>query len=203
MKQIRTRGDTFLTIGILILVVITSINTYSHTKQRRTSPQNKNGEILENKGPYYYPLLGQFTYALGLELDHLGDFPLYLGSDTIRTLRMSELCQDTTIILYFTDDMCTPCINFSVSKLIEWFPNYRENRNVILLTSGIEDKFRNSFYGKPVCCLKNEEQNMLQSEVPLFFLIYPDLTIHFVFVPYENAPEFTDSYLRTIRSRFF
>ena len=116
---------------------------------------------------------------------------------------MSELCQDTTIILYFTDDMCTPCINFSVSKLIEWFPNYRENRNVILLTRGIEDKFRDSFYGKPVCCLKNEEQNMLQSEVPLFFLIYPDLTIHFVFVPYENAPEFTDSYLRTIRSRFF
>ena len=191
-------------ISLVLIVALSFFNLFLYLSRNNHGGQlNNNTDNAEYGKKYYYRFLNQYRYALNLEQEPLYDALIYRGKDTSEYFRLSELSYKPTLGLYFTNEMCTPCINYCVSKLKEKFPDYQDNEQVILLTRGIEERFKNSLYGKPVYSIKDDEINVLDSNVPIYFLFDQDLVLKFVFVPDELLPEYTDLYLSTIMFKFF
>lgn len=189
-----------LSITVALLIALSFFNLFSYLSRKSQSGRLNNTSADYGK-KYYYRFLDQYSYALNLEYEPLYDALISIGKDTSDYFRLSELSYRPSLVLYFTNEMCTPCVEYCVTKLKERFPNYIENEEVILLTRGIEHKFRNSLYGKPIYCIKDTEPKVVNSNVPIYFILDQDFTLKLVFVPDELLEEYTDIYLSTVISK--
>jgi hypothetical protein len=190
--------------SLFIVVFLTIINLASRLKDeslfRYKKSQNTESEYHKE---YYYRIINQQFSVFMNEGRDLSIPFIFEGSDTLQSVLFSEYIHSHHLILYFSGDMCTPCINYCIRKIEEYFPDYKNSDNILFLAKSIDYRYRESFYGKPILCITDNNYHPINLNVPFYFVINQDMQVELLFIPDEQLPEYTDIYLGAVKSRFF
>jgi hypothetical protein len=153
---------------------------------------------------YFYPLselvFGFYTY----ESEPLHDLLLYAGSDRNDTIKLRQLSSGGVLVLRFSGETCSTCIDFALERLRKTFPDFAHNDRIILLSSQVATRLKKSYYGKSVYSFFDEGQELPfdQYRTPYFFYLDDRLEYKLFFIPDQNQTKVTDFYLNTFKRRF-
>lgn len=135
----------------------------------------------------------------------IDDFSVYYGGDTAMVFNFSEILSGQCLVLRFSGNWCNACNEFAINKLKEHFPDYESNNRIILLCDNLNARIENGYYGKKTFSYCSDDYHLpLEADyVPFFFMVDSTRTSNMVFIPEKSSPEFTDEYLKIVKSRFF
>ncbi len=154
----------------------------------------------------YYEIRKMF-YEASLENDMypLNDCNLYIGIDSTQIYDLNELIYDNTLVFRFSGYSCDACINFIVDKLKYHFTDFSSNNRIILMSSELNPKFKQNFYGKSTINFLDNNLGMPieQKKVPYLFVVNKNKEANMVFIPDTMFPELVDLYLENVKKRFF
>jgi len=122
-------------------------------------------------------------------------------SETRDTVLFIDLIQDRTLIFYFKQSSCLPCVNESVSLLNDLWLS-QNITNVAILTD-VND-FNELLLFKKVndisCPVYKIDCYLLDSNVPIFFTLDNDLILKNLYAVFPGNPDITKRYLSSLLS---
>jgi hypothetical protein len=138
-------------------------------------------------------------------LSEVYDSKLYRGSNQNDTIKLKQLAGDGILVIRFSGEACTVCIDFALEMVKKTFPDYRQNDRILFLASQIPERIKDKYYGKPVYSFTGEELNLPFEEyrIPYFFMLDSQMECNLFFIPELSQPRLTEFYLRTVKTRFF
>jgi hypothetical protein len=110
--------------------------------------------------------------------------------------------QSPVLILRYSAFNCNSCIDFCLSKLEQYFPNYKNDKHLMFIYSNYPKNYKTDF----LQTLNLEKENLgLYTEdanLPFLFVLHKGIVNH-VFVPDGKYPEHYDLYLKEIIKKYF
>lgn len=133
---------------------------------------------------------------------YIGNVYIYTGSDKNTLMHVHNITNDPKLVLGLNRNMCIPCIDGTLENLKDFFPDYENNPNIILIAD-IEERFKDNYYNKKVISfLHKEDFPLYEIETPYLFILDKDLNVKLLFIIDKTSPELTIEYLKNIRKRY-
>lgn len=109
------------------------------------------------------------------------------------------------MVYRFSGEACDVCIDFVLAMLQQTFPDFKENRRVILIGSNLNKRVLENYYPKEVLYLKGELLGLPSEEyyTPLLFVINGSGITRMTFTPEKSMPDLTRAYLEKVKSTYF
>jgi len=138
------------------------------------------------------------------ESTHVWNTEVYFGTDTLSTFNLLDSIKGNTLIFRFSGDMCNLCIDFVIKELKENFGEYYANKHIQLLSSNLNPRLKESYYGKKVLSLVSINMGIPYEKkgIPFLFILNENKELELMFIPDKRYPELTNFYLKTIKDRF-
>jgi hypothetical protein len=96
---------------------------------------------------------------------------------------------------------CNVCIEFGYNKLKEYFTDYKDNNHLLVIVSDYPAQYKVDLnfihLNKGKLNLPVEDSNQ-----PFYFVLV-DNRVQNIFIPEKNYAEYTDVYLRMVKSKYF
>lgn len=135
----------------------------------------------------------------------VADQIVYFGFDSLKSEKLKVLVNTPKLILYFSANTCSSCVDQTVETIESIFPGYKTNDNIVFVSPDYPVRYRINCYGKKLLTLMNGKFDLpLENTTqPPFFIVVGDemkvLSIHVV-----NKMNFvrTEKYLIEIANRF-
>lgn len=58
----------------------------------------------------------------------------YFGKDSTKPVMLKEICDTNKIFFYFSDKLCSPCIDNTIKVLKDCFPDYKNDSSIIFIS---------------------------------------------------------------------
>lgn len=130
---------------------------------------------------------------------------IYFGNDSSRKVRiLDNYRKSATIVFRFSGLYCDACIESTIERFKHVFPDFSSNPHIVLLTTDVNDRVKESFLGKRTASLLNQDLGipLEVSTVPFIFVIDKEQQCKMLFIPERSKPELTETYLRIVKHRF-
>lgn len=139
------------------------------------------------------------------EFNTIRNIQIYLGNDTTKIHKLYNLIEEPCIVYRFSGKMCDECIKFGLRKLIEAFPDFDQNTRILVICNDTNPRIKDSYFGKRLFSFKKSEFNLSIERlgIPYLFIIDKDKRCKHLFIPDKLFPELTDTYLKTIKQKYF
>ena len=138
------------------------------------------------------------------ELQKINNSEIYYKNTLIE---IKNLTIDSPVLIYrFSLFNCSPCVNFTLDKLKEHFPDFSTNNRIMLIYDDENMRISESMFGKNIYVTKDRYSLGLPMEkinIPFMFILDEDLITKQFFVPEKGMPSLTDEYLSIIKMRYF
>jgi len=184
-------------LSLLVLIIIGNAVLISRSANKQV--------LTAEPPPEYYYVTELYKFTIENEMSDLRDPYVYSGKDSQKKMELSCKIKKPALVFRFSGEECNNCIEFVIKELKRTFPDFAGNDRVILLVSGINERQKEDYYGKPVTNLYLDDLG-LQFEkfsTPFLFILDNDKKCKMMFVPDKSFPELTKFYLETIKARFF
>lgn len=192
------------TIQLLVIGIVVGCIIFFMCKKYVNS-ETIPGRPIEAEMEHYY-LKGQMSQWLGNEGLDVKNIKLYYGNDTSKTVFLYDLIKKPTLIYYVSGKMCSDCIRFGVNKTKEYFGEFENNPNAILITTDVMPREKKFLYNNHCYSyVDNSETLNLPIEatsVPFFFVMETDRKVSMFFLPDSTNPIYTEKYLEIVSRRF-
>lgn len=189
----------FIVIGVLACCLIFIIG------KKYISPNNAPARPIEAEFEHYY-LKSQMMQWLSNEGLEINNLKLFYGNDTSKIELLYDLINKPTLVYYVSGKMCSSCIQFGIKKAKEYFGEFENNPNVILLVSDMTPREKRALYNNQCYSFfdENEKLNIPieTTNLPFFFVIDTNKKVTMFFLPDSTNPIFTEKYLEIISRRF-
>jgi hypothetical protein len=185
---------------LLILVsgtgVLSALDFYQNKADTRRSLEPRR-EI------YYFSEL--FKTTVENEVLELNNPVVYKGNNTADKFDFFDIVQDKCLVFRFSGEACNICIDFVINRLKLSFKDFYNNDRIILVGSNINDRVKESYYGKQIISFCSEDLGLPYEKynTPFLFIVDRDRICKMIFIPEKSLPELTDLYLNTIIGRYF
>lgn len=160
---------------------------------------------MEAEMEHYY-LKGQMMQWLSNEGLEINNIRLFYGNDTSKTRFLYDLIDKPTLVYYISGKMCSSCIQFGIKKTKEYFGEFEDNPNVILLTADMTPREKRALYNNQCYNFFNENEKLNipieATNLPFFFVIDTNKRVTMFFLPDSTNPIYTEKYLEIISRRF-
>jgi hypothetical protein len=188
---------------LLALVVITSLTAVLTILGFIENHKSQKGPEIPSDEAFILKEL--IKTSITNECQHLNDPLVYSGSDSKNIFNLFNLVTDECLVFRFSGEACNTCVDFVIQKLKERFPDYSENRRILLIGSNINKRVKDHYYDKPVLsyCSENIGLPFEDYNIPFLFIIDHEKICKMIFIPEKASPEFTDLYLETVFTRYF
>jgi hypothetical protein len=110
-----------------------------------------------------------------------------------------------TLVCRYSAHACSICIDFAIDKMHEYFPDSNsDNLPILIIVSDMSsDKKLKKYPNQTVNIAKNNLALPIEEiHVPFYFIMYQGKAQQ-IFIPEKNYPEYTDTYLKAIKKRYF
>ena len=144
-------------------------------------------------------------YYLENDAFKLNDPKVYYGNDTSNTFHFFDSkMSGERLVFRFSGLFCDKCVNNLISSLKKAFPEFERNHRIILMSSDINPRIKESYYGKKTLSYVTDDMGLPyeSTSAPFFFVVGDDRIAKAIFFPEDSQPEITEKYLRLIGSRF-
>lgn len=189
--------NKFLTVVIIMLVVCNIFCYYTFFRDDRSKSQDTHAEYLH------------YMHKLSLQTENKYEgqvFPPYAsaGSDTTR-IDLSKMIVKPTLVFYFSDSACPPCLESVRDNIEKEFPDYQQRTDILFMSGDLEKRLRNNFLGKKIIKIHDEKKDLFFNPqlAPVLFIIDSDMKIQHLFVTDKQTPDLTSCYLNIIKQRYF
>lgn len=184
----------FLLLGlILMLCVLIFIKIQLPTKQ--VVDEGANETLIEDLDLYYQQLL-----YLGL-MDNNSELE-FSKLKTTQSAIIESMYNTPVLVVRYSAFNCNSCIDFCLSKLEQFFPNFNNDKHLMFIYSNYPKNYKTDF----LQTLNLEKENLgLYTEdanLPFLFVLHKGIVNH-VFVPDGKYPEHYDLYLKEIIKKYF
>ena len=127
------------------------------------------------------------------------------GNESGTLLRLYDKFEDGCLVFRFYGETCSVCIDDVITNLKITFPDYNQNRRILLVGSNINSRLQDGYYGKKVLQVGYESLGLPSEEYSLPCLFYVDQTgiSKVAFIPDKAFPQLTQGYLNFIKSKYF
>jgi len=157
-------------ISIILLIVSLFLFVKTFLNKRNNSGDNKDiaqfiiGTAEHNqKEILYNPLLNQLCY---------------FGKDSTNPVMLKEICDTNKIFFYFSDKVCSPCIDNTIRVLKECFPDYKNDSSIIFISPDFPKRLSEDCYGKRLLTLKTGKLGLpMKEQYPLFFRLNENMEV--------------------------
>jgi len=121
----------------------------------------------------------------------------YFGKDSVNSFMFEDICDSNKIFFYFSERICTPCIDNTIRVLKECFPNYKEDNSIIFISPDYPKRLAEDCYGKKLLTLKTGKLGLpMKEQYPFFFKLNNNLEIISAHVVVKVDFKRTYNYLR-------
>ena len=122
----------------------------------------------------------------------------YFGKDSLNYFMYSDICDTGKLFFYFSDRVCTPCIDNTIKIIKKCFPNYKKDSSIIFISPDFPKRLADDCYGKRLLILKTCKLGLpLKEEFPFFFKLNSNLEVISVHVVVKVDFNRTIKYLQT------
>jgi len=130
---------------------------------------------------------------------------VYIGNNLENNIKLFDLVNEECLVFRFSGEACNVCVDFILEKIKSRFLDFKDNKRILLVGSNINDRVKESYYGKQILSYSSEDLGIPFEEfnIPFLFIIDNDRICKMIFVPEKALPELTDLYLDTILNRYF
>lgn len=134
----------------------------------------------------------------------LKDAKVYFGNDNANNFAFFSKIKGDHLVFRFSGLFCDKCVNNLMNSLKKAFPNFKDNERIVLMSSDISPRIKETYYGKKTLSYLREDMGLPyeSTSTPFFFVTGNDRIAKAIFFPDENRPDMTEKYLRLIRVRF-
>lgn len=190
--------NQFIIIGLLVCCLVFFISKKYINQQDSPRP-------VEAEFEHYY-LKCQMMQWLSNEGLEINNIKLFYGNDTSKIEHLYDLINKPTLIYYVSGKMCSSCIQFGIKKTKEYFGEFENNVNVILLASDMTPREKRALYNNECYSFFDENEKLSipieDTNLPFFFVIDTNKKVTMFFLPDSTNPIFTEKYLEIISRRF-
>lgn len=121
----------------------------------------------------------------------------YFGKDSTNSFMLEEICDSSKIFFYFSERICTPCIDNTVRVLKECFPNYKEDNSIIFISPDYPKRLAEDCYGKKLLTLKTGKLGLpMKEQYPFFFKLNNNMEVVSAHIVVKVDFKRTYNYLR-------
>lgn len=157
--------------------------------------ERANETLIEDLDLYYQQLL-----YLGL-MDNNSELE-FSKLKTTQSAIIESMYNTPVLVVRYSAFNCNSCIDFCLSKLEQFFPNYKNDKHLMFIYSNYPKNYKTDF----LQTLNLEKENLgLYTEdanLPFLFVLHKGIVNH-VFVPDGKYPEHYDLYLKEIIKKYF
>jgi len=180
------------------LLIIFSIIIFPTCNQK--SKDQINHEEHENQ----VKIIIEKTEAENVNLNVTNQFVSF-GTDTMIKIELKNFVQTPRLILYFSSNTCSPCIEHTIELIEKLFPDYKRDEKIVFMSQDYPTRYRNNCYGKKLLILEYLKLGLpLEKSIqPPFFLIINDkLKITHIHIVNKNDFGRTEEFLNKVYDRF-
>ncbi len=133
---------------------------------------------------------------------NIKDREVYWGTDTINKFSINLLATSPKLILFISNNTCSPCVEKIMNLLKKHFMNFTDNDKIIVATTNYQFRCRDNFFeGKKMLSISSSLGLMIEGkDLPFLFILDKDMKTKFCHIFLKTQPEFTDLYLSEINS---
>lgn len=189
--------NKFITAVIVMLVFCNIFCYYTFFREKPSKSQNIRAEYLH------------YMHRQSLQIEHKHEgqvFPSQVsyGADTAM-ISLSKIIRKPTLVFYFSQDACPPCLEAVRDSIGKKIPDYQERDDVLFMSNDLELRLYNKYLGKKIIRVYDEKNELFSNtqHFPLFFVIDSDMKIRHLFATDKMTPDLTSVYLDIIKQRYF
>ncbi|QIA06555.1 hypothetical protein [Draconibacterium halophilum] len=192
-----TKNKTALFCLAIFLLMAAGIVSYIIISTKKE--QNTCQQIIE---PTDIELL---NLSLRDDYSPIDDIQIYLGNDATNIKKLYDIIDKPSIVYRFSGRACNICIDFVFKELVKIFPDFDQNNNIIVLCNDTNPRIKESYFGKQLYSVKDSSFNLVieHFEIPFIFILDNEQRCKHLFIPDYAFPERTDTYLETIKQKYF
>ncbi|MDR2569283.1 MAG: hypothetical protein LBD23_03155 [Oscillospiraceae bacterium] len=122
---------------------------------------------------------------------------VFWGNDSLICSTLDQLASEEMLFFYTSQNVCPPCLMITIELLETYFPDYKNNNNIVFISPDWATRLRNDCYGKRLLTLQNGLLGLaIEKEgLPFFFRLSRDLRISSVHLVAKVDFERTRTYL--------
>jgi len=200
--------QTILIIIVFLLFILNIILVFSYKKQKEKTEQRlymQNIQI-ENQKFDMQTLRTYTNQQIKFSLYRLNDFILYGENEAFL---FSKIAENIKLIYYAPENACNPCYE-DITNQFGNILNKIGKENFFIIVSekryrDIKVYFKDKNINIPVFYIKNKDllPEVLEGNVPYFFLLDASLKIKHLFIPDKNNQDYLADYIRIVGTRYF
>lgn len=185
----------YITVSLLLLTLLILF----YIKFNNLKDDNK---YCDSVNPYLAELVYGFITNEALTVN---DMPLLKGKEKSQTIMLSSIASDGVLVVRFSGNACSLCIDFIVKMVKTQFPAYSSDERIVLVVTHLEERKKDNYFGKEVYITEDEALCLPfdQYDIPYFFFMDSTMQCKMFFVPDFSQPELTNYYLENVKSRLF
>ncbi|MHC1780746.1 MAG: hypothetical protein AB9922_10970 [Bacteroidales bacterium] len=104
--------------------------------------------------------------------------PCYFGKDSTKPVMLKEICDTNKIFFYFSEKLCSPCIDNTIKVLKDCFPDYKNDSSIIFISPDFPKRLSEDCYGKRLLTLKTGKLGLpMKEQYPLFFRLNENMEV--------------------------
>ncbi len=161
--------SVIISLFILALAIYIFIESFLNKRNNEVEQSKEMIQYIVNtaeqnqKEILYSPLLNQLCY---------------FGKDSTKTVMLKEICDTNKIFFYFSDKVCSPCIDNTIRVLKECFPDYKNDTSIIFISPDFPKRLSEDCYGKRLLTLKTGKLGLpMKEQYPLFFRLNENMEV--------------------------
>ena len=195
-------------IGLAVIIVLSVLNilliSIIHLKIREC-------RYLESKLSDAQLIYQDLIYDNKLALMNLGyklkDIEISYNGEDSNAWLLSESISKPSLIIYipFSEDLCSSCVRYAITKVENAYPSLVQNNRVQIITSNYNPLVKSRVYKINILYLSIENPKLNipadRDEIeilPRYLIVNKDLIITSFFTPNSQYPERTDDYLQSV-----
>ncbi len=152
-------------------------------------------------------LYESFIYSTTNEGSIIGNIEVYEDSDKPFFLFDSISLPILMIVMPPTEDICNSCINYAVHSVKYFFPDFLDNKRVIVFSHKLNSRIKSQMDRKKMyyCVSDSCKLGLIhgQASKPFYVVLNPDRKASMFFTPNNLMPELTDRYLKIVKEKYF
>ncbi len=126
---------------------------------------------------------------------------VYFGLDSLNTFNIKQLTGHHKFFLYFSVEACPPCIQETIERIKEAFPDYKKDDEIIFISPDYPKRFRINCHGKKLLTLENRLGIGLEQEnAPFLFTLNSDLRMEKIHIVNKNDFQKLTDFLEELKS---
>jgi hypothetical protein len=185
--------------NIILLVVFFATGVF-FVREVKTS----NSFLLEkyDKPSSFYNLFVNSVQSWKYGTDSINNSYILTYPDTSKNEYLYNLTQTSTLVFRFSGNMCSPCIEFVISRIDVYIQDFRTNDRVLFLYSDASPFLSENYYTKRSFLISDIfHEHLDELNLPYLCILDKDHKIHSIYIPDINFPELLDKYLEIVSDK--